>query len=202
MAIVGGGSAGCVLAARLSETRASACCCSRRVRTTRPPRPSRRHRKRWLADRKPRLGVRSEQLTRRPGGRAPPRQAHRRLFVDQRLLRAAGFARRLRRVGGAREPGLVVDEMLPRSRRPSATSTTPRRTAWSRRPLPIRHYRGDEIGGTHAATPAAATAVGYRQVHIIKPWAVGAGMIPFTALDGVRMSTALTYLVEALFRPI
>ena len=69
-------------------------------------------------------------------------------------------------------------------------------------PIPIRRYPRDGLGPPHAAALEAAGAIGYPSVaDHNRPCAVGAGPAPMNALDGVRMSTALTYLVQARDRP-
>jgi choline dehydrogenase len=69
-------------------------------------------------------------------------------------------------------------------------------------PVPIRRYAQDELGTSHAAALEAAGAIGHPSVaDHNRPGAVGAGPAPMNALDGVRMSTALTYLAQARRRP-
>jgi choline dehydrogenase len=69
-------------------------------------------------------------------------------------------------------------------------------------PVPVGRYAADELGPVHAATLEAALAAGHPFVaDHNRPGAVGAGPTPFTAVDGVRMSTALTYLAHARGRP-
>ncbi len=69
-------------------------------------------------------------------------------------------------------------------------------------PVPIRRYAQDELGPPHAAALEAAGAIGHPSVaDHNRPWAVGAGPAPMNALEGVRMSTALTYLAGARGRP-
>jgi choline dehydrogenase len=69
-------------------------------------------------------------------------------------------------------------------------------------PVPIRRYAREELGPPHAATLQAARANGHPSIaDHNRPWAVGAGPAPMSALGGVRMSTALTYLAQARGRP-
>jgi choline dehydrogenase len=69
-------------------------------------------------------------------------------------------------------------------------------------PIPIRRYRRDELRAPHAAALEAASASGHQTIaDHNRPWAVGVGPAPMNAVDGVRMSTALTYLAQARGRP-
>ena len=69
-------------------------------------------------------------------------------------------------------------------------------------PLPIRRYAPDELVPEQDAFLRACTALGYAEVadHNV-PGAVGAGRMPVNTLGGVRQSTALTYLAAARDRP-
>ena len=65
-------------------------------------------------------------------------------------------------------------------------------------PLPIRRDALEEVAPAQAAALDSAIALGYPKVEDHnEPWAVGAGPAPVNRVDGVRMSTALTYLAEA-----
>lgn len=65
-------------------------------------------------------------------------------------------------------------------------------------PLPIRRARRDEMNPFHQATIDAALAVGHAWVDDHNhPDALGVGPLPLTAVDGLRMSTALAYLASA-----
>jgi choline dehydrogenase len=69
-------------------------------------------------------------------------------------------------------------------------------------PLPIRRYRREELTGWSAAGLEAAVAAGHEPVEDHnRPGAVGAGPCPNNTLDGVRMSTSLTWLAAARGRP-
>jgi choline dehydrogenase len=62
-------------------------------------------------------------------------------------------------------------------------------------PVPIRRYRRDELTDVADAGLAAFEAVGLAYVEDHNaPGAVGCGLLPVNCVDGVRMSTALTYL--------
>jgi choline dehydrogenase len=69
-------------------------------------------------------------------------------------------------------------------------------------PLPIRRYPSDERSALTEAFLAAAAAVGHPRVDDHnQPGEVGVGPTPVNARDGVRMSTALTHLAGARGRP-
>ncbi|MGC1419763.1 MAG: GMC oxidoreductase [Acidimicrobiales bacterium] len=65
-------------------------------------------------------------------------------------------------------------------------------------PIPIRRHPRNELNAVQAAFIDTAVALGHTYVHDHNhPDAVGVGHSPRTARDGVRMSTALTYLAQA-----
>ncbi len=65
-------------------------------------------------------------------------------------------------------------------------------------PLPIRRDAPDGLVPTQAAALEAAVACGHEHVpDHNRPWAVGAGLGPMNRIDGLRMSTSLTYLAAA-----
>ncbi len=69
-------------------------------------------------------------------------------------------------------------------------------------PLPIRRDALKDLAPAHAAALEAAATLGHPMIEDHNaPWAVGAGVAPVNRVDGVRMSTALTYLAEARDRP-
>jgi choline dehydrogenase len=69
-------------------------------------------------------------------------------------------------------------------------------------PLPIRRATPDEVGPVHRAFLDTCAAGGYRRVSDHNaPAALGAGLVPFNTVGGVRQSTALTYLAQARGRP-
>jgi len=71
-----------------------------------------------------------------------------------------------------------------------------------RGPIPIRRHAGEELNSVQAAFLAAARNAGHQFVaDHNRPGAVGVGPTPRNAVDGVRMSTALTYLAMARGRP-
>ena len=68
--------------------------------------------------------------------------------------------------------------------------------------IPIRRHPGEELNAVQAAFLDGAVASGHRYVEDHnRPGAVGAGPTPRNARDGVRMSTAVTYLASARSRP-
>jgi choline dehydrogenase len=69
-------------------------------------------------------------------------------------------------------------------------------------PLPIRRHGPGELSPVHAAALEAAAALGFSPVEDHnEPWAVGAGLAPVNRVGGVRMSTSITYLAAARGRP-
>ena len=69
-------------------------------------------------------------------------------------------------------------------------------------PIPIRRHPPDEQNAVQSAFIDAAAAVGHQRVDDHnRPGAVGVGPTPRNARNGIRMSTALTYLAAARRRP-
>src|SRR4051794_2235305 len=69
-------------------------------------------------------------------------------------------------------------------------------------PVPIRRYRAEELNRVQAAFCDAAVASGHAAVaDHNRPGAVGVGPSPRNVRDGIRMSSALTYLAAARGRP-
>ena len=69
-------------------------------------------------------------------------------------------------------------------------------------PLPIRRYRPDELTAVSSAAYEALLEAGFPEVaDHNRPGALGVGPAPVNAVDGVRMSAALTYLRPARSRP-
>jgi choline dehydrogenase len=68
-------------------------------------------------------------------------------------------------------------------------------------PIPIRRATADEMAPVQSAFVDACLATGHAQLRDHNaPSAVGAGPLPLNQLDGVRQSTALTYLPAARAR--
>jgi choline dehydrogenase len=69
-------------------------------------------------------------------------------------------------------------------------------------PLPIRRFTGDAMRPLMHAYLAACEAAGHPLVDDLnEPGAVGAGPLPVNQVDGVRQSTAITYIGPARGRP-
>ncbi|MGB9113366.1 MAG: FAD-dependent oxidoreductase [Acidimicrobiales bacterium] len=69
-------------------------------------------------------------------------------------------------------------------------------------PIPIRRHPRSELNAVQAAFLDGAIASGHQYVEDHnRPGVVGAGASPRTARRGIRMSTAVTYLAEARSRP-
>jgi choline dehydrogenase-like flavoprotein len=69
-------------------------------------------------------------------------------------------------------------------------------------PCPIRRFPPEELSPLQAAFVEAAVAADHPRVDDHnRPWAVGAGPTPMNLAGGVRMSTAITYLRAARGRP-
>ncbi len=69
-------------------------------------------------------------------------------------------------------------------------------------PLPIRRYSREELTVVQQAFLQACAEAGYAQVTDHNtPGAVGAGLLPMNTIAGVRQSTAQTYLAQARGRP-
>jgi choline dehydrogenase len=68
-------------------------------------------------------------------------------------------------------------------------------------PIPIRRYRSEELTSAQAAFLGGAIAAGHRYVEDHnRPGTVGAGPSPRNVDNGMRMSTAVTYLAQARSR--
>lgn len=69
-------------------------------------------------------------------------------------------------------------------------------------PLPIRRYKREELTAVQQAFLQACAELGYLQVSDHnEPGAVGAGLLPMNTIGGVRQSTTQTYLSQARSRP-
>lgn len=68
-------------------------------------------------------------------------------------------------------------------------------------PIPVRRYKMDELLPSPRAFIAACQAAGFPQTHDMNhPESTGVGLYPLNRIDGIRMSTALTYLRMARHR--
>jgi len=69
-------------------------------------------------------------------------------------------------------------------------------------PIPVRRHPRSELNAVQTAFLDGATAVGHPYVDDHnQPGVVGVGPSPRTVRDGIRMSTAITYLAQARVRP-
>lgn len=202
--VVGAGSAGCVLAARLSED------ASRRVLLLEagPDYARRKDLPPEIADGSYPNGSHDWGLRSEPDGE--------RRALDLLRARVTGGCSATNACLALRgspadydgwsdlgNPGWSFDEVLPWFRASETDMDFPD-SDWhgSCGPLPIRRETGAELAPVPAAALEAATALGYPAVaDQNRPWAVGAGPMPVNRVGGVRMSTALTYLAAARTRP-
>jgi choline dehydrogenase len=103
---------------------------------------------------------------------------------------------------GAGNPGWSFAEVLDDFRRLECDEDFHDRWHGSDGPVPIRRCAANELNAGQAAFLAGAVASGHQYVaDHNRPGAVGAGPTPRNVRDGTRMSTALTYLAAARSRP-
>ena len=99
-------------------------------------------------------------------------------------------------------PGWTFAEVLPFFRRLETDADFTDEWHGTDGPIPIRRHPPDELNPVQAAFIAAAVAAGHPSVEDHnRPGEVGVGPTPRNARHGVRMSTALTYLAGARDRP-
>jgi choline dehydrogenase len=97
--------------------------------------------------------------------------------------------------------GWSFAEVLPFFRRIETDADFPDQWHGVEGPLPIRRYAPDELKPLQIAFLAAACGVGYPQIEDHnRPGAVGVGRLPNNTRNGVRMSCALTYVERARHR--
>ena len=102
----------------------------------------------------------------------------------------------------AGNPGWSFDEVLPFFRRLEADADFSDRWHGSEGPIPIRRHPPAECNPVQQAFLETAVAAGRPAVDDHnRPGALGVGPMPRNVRDGVRMSTALTYLALARARP-
>ena len=102
----------------------------------------------------------------------------------------------------AGNPGWTFDELLPFFC--AAESDQDLRDEWhgADGPIPVERLRPDELDACPRAFVASAIACGHTGIDDHnRPGAIGVGPWPRNVRDGVRMSTALTYLAAARQRP-
>ena len=99
-------------------------------------------------------------------------------------------------------PGWSFDEVLPFFRRLEADSDFDDEWHGCDGPIPIRRHPPAELNAVQAAFIDAARSYGVPYVaDHNRPGALGVGPTPRNAREGVRMSTSLTYLASARGRP-
>jgi choline dehydrogenase len=99
-------------------------------------------------------------------------------------------------------PGWSFAEILPFYRRLERDADFAGEWHGQEGPLPVRRYPGAEMVPEQRAFLDACAALGYPAVEDHNaPGAAGAGRVPVNAVGGVRQSTALAYLAPARGRP-
>ncbi len=99
-------------------------------------------------------------------------------------------------------PGWSFSEVLPFFRKLETDADFDNEWHGKNGPLPIRRYPNDALVPGQGAFLEACAALGFASVRDHnEPGAVGAGRVPVNSVAGVRQSTALTYLAAARGRP-
>jgi choline dehydrogenase len=99
-------------------------------------------------------------------------------------------------------PGWGFADVLDDFRRLESDADFPDQWHGSDGPIPIRRHPRNELNAVQAAFLDGATALGHQSVDDHnRPGVVGAGPSPRTIRGGMRMSTAVTYLAQARGRP-
>ena len=97
--------------------------------------------------------------------------------------------------------GWAWDDVLPYFRKLESDADFTGPCHGSDGPLPVRRFRADEYTAITGPFLEAAAAAGHKRVADHNaPGAIGAGPAPMNAIRGVRRSTALTYLAQARAR--
>jgi len=201
--VVGGGSAGCVLAARLSEDEN----CRVVLLEAGPDLAT-------VADLPADVVDASEPTLAHDWGYvAEPDGSGRRITLPRaRLIGGCSSTNGCFALRGAPEvydgwaqlgnPGWSFDEVLPYFRLLEADADFGGESHGHNGPVPIRRHPPAELNAVQAAFIDAACTYGLPYVaDHNRPGALGAGPTPRNAREGVRMSTSLTYLAAARGRP-
>jgi choline dehydrogenase len=99
-------------------------------------------------------------------------------------------------------PGWAFDDVLPYFRKVEHDLNFHDTWHGATGPMPVHRYSIDELSEVQRAFLTAAVAAGHPLVDDHNaPDAHGVGPVPMNRVDGVRQSTALTYLAEARQRP-
>ncbi|MFL5732605.1 MAG: GMC family oxidoreductase, partial [Chloroflexia bacterium] len=99
-------------------------------------------------------------------------------------------------------PGWSFAEILPFFRRLESDADFDNDWHGREGPLPIRRYPVNDLTPVQSALLETCAAVGYPRVDDHNaPGAMGAGPAPMNRVDGIRQSAALTYLARARHRP-
>ena len=99
-------------------------------------------------------------------------------------------------------PGWSFAEVLPDFRRLESDQDFADDWHGQHGPLPIRRYEPKELTPANAAAYEALRAAGFAEVpDLNRPGAAGVGPVPVNTVGGQRMSAALTYLQPARPRP-
>ena len=201
--VVGAGSAGCVLAARLSARG------DRRVTLVEagPDYPSAADLPPDIADGSGPTLSHDWNLTAEPDGPRTAIPLPRARLVGGCSATNGGFWLCGRPAdydawAAAGNPGWTSDDLLPVFRAVETDADFADGWHGSDGPVPVQRTRMDDLDDVPRAFVAAAVACGHPVVEDHNhPTSVGVGPLPRNVRDGIRMSTALTYLAPARARP-